>query len=291
MRFSVAVGMSDVSHLLPTAIAADELGYDTVAIPDSVFFPEKVSADYPYTPDGARFWKPDLPFIDPWVAIPAMAAVTKRIPFYTGLLKFPLRKPVLVAKTVGAAAVLSNNRVELGVGLSWIPEEFRFLGFDYHKRGKMVDEGIEIVRLIHKGGMQEFHGEIYDFDRLQVSPAPTQPVPIHVGGHTEAAMKRAARAGDGIITIGLKGEDLPTFAAKMKALRKQYGKPTAGFRIFAFNPKPLDIGEYQRLEELGITDFSANLAAVNNGKVPVTLDEKKEAMKRFHGEIVAKARR
>lgn len=291
MRFSISVGMSDVSHVLPTAIAADELGFDTVAIPDSVFYPKTVSAKYPYTPDGSRFWQSDLPFLDPWVAIPTMAAMTKRVHFYTGVMKFPLRHPILVAKTVGAAAVLSNNRVELGVGLSWIPEEFKFLGYDYHKRGKMVDEGIQVVRLIHKGGMQEFHGQIYDFDPLQVSPAPTKPVPIHVGGHTEAAMKRAAKLGDGIITISLKGEDLPNFAAQMKALRKQYGKEKEPFRIFAFNPKPLEVGEYRRLEELGITDFSSNLAAVNNGKQPVTLEEKKEAMKRFAGEILVKVKR
>ena len=91
-------------------------------MPESVFSPEAVSADYPYTADGGRFWSPETPFLDPFVAIPAMAAVTERIRFFTNVLKLGIRDPLLVAKTVSSAAAMADGRVGLGVGLSWIPE-------------------------------------------------------------------------------------------------------------------------------------------------------------------------
>ena len=124
MKFTMALALTPPEQYLPLARAADEAGLDSIALPDSVFFPEKVSAEYLYTADGSRFWDAETPWLEPWVAIPAMAAVTTRIHIYTHVLKLAIRNPLLVAKTVGSAAVLSGNRVGLGVGLGWIPEEF-----------------------------------------------------------------------------------------------------------------------------------------------------------------------
>ena len=118
MRFSLALAMSDPAHYLPLAQAADDAGFYGFAVPDGPFYPAKVSAKYPYSPDGERFWPADTPMLEPWVVIPAMAAVTQRLRFQTMVLKLPIRQPLLVARTVGTAAVLSGNRVELGVGLS-----------------------------------------------------------------------------------------------------------------------------------------------------------------------------
>lgn len=108
----------------PAAFArvADECGYDAIALPDSVFYPETVSADYPYSADGKRMWAPETPMPDPFIAMTAMAAVTARVRFYTNVLKLPLRDPLLTAKQVATMAVMSQNRIAVGVGLSWIPE-------------------------------------------------------------------------------------------------------------------------------------------------------------------------
>jgi alkanesulfonate monooxygenase SsuD/methylene tetrahydromethanopterin reductase-like flavin-dependent oxidoreductase (luciferase family) len=100
MDFSVALPMLPPEHFLPLARAAEDAGFASIAVPESVFFPEAVSADYPYTADGGRFWSPETPFLDPFVAIPAMAAVTERIRFFTNVLKLGIRDPLLVAKTV-----------------------------------------------------------------------------------------------------------------------------------------------------------------------------------------------
>ena len=98
MRWTVAFPMFPADHLVPMARAAEAAGFDTITVPDSVFYPEQVSAEYPYSPDGGRFWAPETPFVDPFVAISAMAAVTEKVRFLTNVVKLPIRDPLLVAK-------------------------------------------------------------------------------------------------------------------------------------------------------------------------------------------------
>src|SRR3954470_1762179 len=109
--------MCDPDQYLPVARAANEAGWHAVAVPDSPFFPEHTTASYHYSADGARYLDGSTPFLDPWVAIPAMAAVTEPLRFSPMVLKLPIRQPLLIAKTVATAAVLSKERVALGVGL------------------------------------------------------------------------------------------------------------------------------------------------------------------------------
>ena len=189
MKFSLALPMLPAHHFIPLAQAAEAAGYGSIAVPESVFFPEEVSAKYPYSSDGGRFWAAETPFLDPFVAIPAMAAVTERISFFTNVLKLGIRDPLLVAKTVSSIAALADGRLGLGVGLSWIPEEFEWLGKDMRTRGARTNEAIEIIRLVCTGEFVEFHGKHYEFGRLMVRPVPTQPIPIYVGGLSEPGLK------------------------------------------------------------------------------------------------------
>ncbi len=167
-----------------------------------------MSADYPYTPDGSRMWNADTPWVDPFVAAAAMGAVTSRIHFYTQVLKLGSRNPLLLARQIGSVAAMTDNRFGLGVGIGWAPEEFEWCGAPYENRGTRVDEMIDVLKLVLGGGMVEYHGDFFDFDRLQMSPAPTEPVPFYVGGHTAAALKRAARVGDGWTSAMIKFDDL-----------------------------------------------------------------------------------
>ena len=209
MRFTVPFPMLPVDHLLPLARVAEEAGFDSIALPDSVFYPETVSAGYPYTADGSRFWAPETPFVDPFVAVAAMAAVTERIRFYTNVVKLPIRDPLLVAKQVSSLAVLTGDRFALGVGLSWMPEEFAWTHTEKRTRGARTDEAIEIIKAVCAGGgprWVEHHGRHYDFDRLMISPAPEQPVPIFVGGHAEPSL----RGPPGWVTAGSRPTPPPT---------------------------------------------------------------------------------
>jgi probable F420-dependent oxidoreductase len=254
MKFSVALPMLPPDHFLPLARAAEAAGYEGVAVPESVFFPENVSADYPYSADGGRYWDATTPFLDPFVAIPAMAAVTERLKFFTNVLKLGIRDPLLVAKTVSSAAAMADGRVGLGVGLSWIPEEFKWLGKEMSTRGARTNEAIEIIRLVMTGEFVEYHGKHYDFDRLVVRPVPTQPVPIYVGGLSEPGLKRAARLADGWISVANTLEEIAGVVPRLAELRAEYGRADVPFEIKALCVDAFDLDGFRRMEEIGVTD-------------------------------------
>ncbi|HMQ24523.1 MAG TPA: TIGR03619 family F420-dependent LLM class oxidoreductase [Acidimicrobiales bacterium] len=289
MRFTVSLPFTPADHLLPIARAAEAAGWDAISVPDSVFFPEHVSAGYPYTADGQRFWPADAPWPDPWVAIPAMAAVTERLSFYTNVLKVGIREPLLVAKTVTSTAAMFEGRIGIGVGLSWIPEEFAWLGQEMKTRGKRLDEAIEILRACLAGGWVEHHGRHYDFDRLMMAPAPSEPVPLYVGGHSEPALKRAARLGDGWIAVQVTPEEIAETVPKLHAYRDEYGTADRPFEI---KVTPLVMPTIEAMDELaalGVTDV-ITVPWYFYGGDPESLDTKLADLARFADEIIAPIR-
>src|SRR5438067_7120515 len=173
MKFTLSVAMNPLDQFAELAKTAEESGFSGVALPDSLFYSETVSAEYPYTPDGSRFWNEETPWADPLVAVAAMGAVTNEIFFYTSVLKLGSRNPVLLARQVGSVAVFTGNRFGLGLGVGWTPEEFEWCGAPYANRGKRVDEAIDVLRLILDGEMVEYHGQFFDFAKLRMSPAPS----------------------------------------------------------------------------------------------------------------------
>jgi probable F420-dependent oxidoreductase len=252
--------MFPADHLLPMARRAEEVGFDTITVPDSVFFPEQVTASYPYSGDGSRFWTGETPFLDPFVSISAMAAVTERIRFLTNVVKLPIRDPLLVAKQLSSMAVLAHDRVGLGVGLSWIPEEFAWTGTDMRTRGKRADEMIDILRLVCGGGgpqWVEYHGTYYDFDRLMISPAPSAPVPIYVGGLSEPGLRRAARTGDGWISVQNSEAEITDAIDALARYRAEYDRSGTPFEINVLCTDVFDLDGYRRLADLGVTELQA----------------------------------
>ena len=202
MRFSYAESMTDPSFYLPLARAAEEAGYDSMVVPDSICYPEESDTRYPFNPDGTREFLEDKPFLEPFSLIPAMGAVTERLRFVTFVVKLPIRHPVLVAKQVSSTAVLTSNRLLLGVGTSPWPEDYTVCGVPWEGRGKRMDEEIAVLRGLMAGGYFEYHGEVFDLPSVKMCPTPTEPVPILIGGHHEAALRRAALAGTAGCTAG-----------------------------------------------------------------------------------------
>lgn len=256
MKFTLALAMIPPERVLPLARAADAAGWDSVTFPDSVFYPEKVSADYPFTSDGSRFWPEDSPFVDPLVGLPAVAAATERISLFTNVLKAPLREPLLVAKSVGSIAALFPGRVGLGVGLSWIPEEFEWLHQDMATRGRRLDEQITIIRNLLAGGYVDFHGQYYDFERLRMDPHPPaeHPVPIYVGGHSDAGLRRAARLGDGWIGAQVLPDELSVLIGGLRDALDEAGRADDAFEVKATPMVAATPDEMARLAEMGLTD-------------------------------------
>jgi len=256
MQFTLALAMTPPDRVLALAQAAEAAGWDSVCFPDSVFYPEQVTGDYPFAADGKRFWAEDAPFVDPFVGMPAVGAATERIGLYTNVMKTPLREPLLVAKSIGSIAAMFPGRVSLGVGLSWIPEEFTWLRQEMKTRGKRLDEQIEIIRLVTAGGYVEYHGQHYDFDRLRMEPpAPADhPIAIYVGGHSDAGIARAARVGDGWIGAQATADEITGHIARLQTALDGAGRAGEPFEIKATPIVAATVDDMAGLAAAGLTD-------------------------------------
>jgi probable F420-dependent oxidoreductase len=254
MRFSYAESMCDPTFYLPLAKAAEAAGFTTFLVPDSVLYPEASDTRYPYTPTGDRRFLEDKPFIEPFSLIPALGAVTEKLRFATFVLKLPIRSPVLVAKSVSSVAVLTGDRFSLGVGTSPWPEDFAACAQDWTTRGRRMDDMIAIIRGLLGGGFFEFHSADYDLAPIKMCPVPSRPVPILIGGHAEAALKRAARIGDGWMHAGGDPAELATYVERVKALRREYGRENVPFEVHASSLDAYSVEGVQRLRAMGVTD-------------------------------------
>jgi probable F420-dependent oxidoreductase len=254
MRFTYAEAMTDAGYYLPLAQAAEAAGYSSVTVADSLAYPQKSDTTYPYTPDGSREFLEDKDFIETFVLIAAMGAVTTSLRFTPFVLKLPVRPPVLVAKQAASIAALTGNRLALGVGVSPWPEDFEIMGVPFERRGRRMDECIDVVRGLTRGGYFEFHGEFYDFPAIKMAPTPAEPIPLLVGGHSDPALRRAARRGDGWMHAGGPGEELDTLLDKLAAIRRAEGTADQPFEIHVISLDAYTADGVKRLEDRGVTD-------------------------------------
>ena len=279
MKFWLGVAFLDHGELLDMARVADASGYHGIAVSDHVFYPEKLSTPYPYTSDGSPPFAPDTPWPDPWVLIGAMAAVTTRLRFMTNVYVAPARNPFLVAKQVSTAAVLSGDRVALGVGAGWMREEFEQLGQPFGDRGRRLDEMIDVLRALWRGGMVEHHGEHYDFDRLQMSPVPAVPVPIYCGGQSRRALERAARL-DGWIGNAYTPEQALELVGRVRRVRED-----REFEVIVSLLARPGADLYRRMEDAGVTGV---LCAPWMRPGADDLPARRAAVERFAETVIAK---
>ncbi len=289
MRFSYAESMTSPSFYAPLAVAAEESGYDSIVVPDSICYPEESGSVYPFSPDGTREFLEDKPFLEPFSLIPALGAITKEIRFVTFVLKLPVRNPVLVAKQATSTAVLTGNRLVLGVGSSPWREDYEVLGVPWENRGRRMDEEIAIIRGLSGGGYFAYHGEIFDLPPVKIAPVPAEPVPILIGGHSDAALRRAARAGDGWMHGGGDPEDLPRLLARLAGFRRQEGTLDRPFEVHVISTDAYSVGGVRRLEDRGVTDVIVGFRwpyAVGPDTEP--LEEKIAKLRRFAEKVIAK---
>src|SRR6476620_3187114 len=244
--------MTDPGFYLPLAKAAEAAGYHAMTIPDSVAYPYESYSKYPYTPDGSREFLDGKAFVEAFVMAGALCAVTTTLRFNMFLLKLPIRPPALVAKQAGSVAALFDNRLGLGVGTSPWPEDYELMGITFAKRGKRMDECIEIIKGLTSGEYFEFHGEFYDIPKTRMLPAPSKPIPILVGGHAEAALRRAARC-DGWMHGGCQPEELDRLIKRLNQIRDEERR-TGPFEIHVISADAYTLDGIKRLEDKGVTD-------------------------------------
>ncbi len=189
------------------ATHAEELGFDHLWVGDHIVLPTQIASTYPYALSGIAPFDPEQPYCEPLALLSYLAASTHHIKLGTHVLILPYREPIFTAKIISTLDYLSEGRVILGVGAGWMQEEFAALGRDtFKQRGAVTDEHIRIFKELWTADDPQFQGAHYQFSGFKFSPKPAQRPhpPIWIGGHTHAAIKRAATLGDGWIPIGLR---------------------------------------------------------------------------------------
>jgi probable F420-dependent oxidoreductase, Rv2161c family len=292
MRFTYAEAMTDPSYYAPLARAAEAAGYASFSVADSLIYPKESDSTYPYTDDGNREFLEDKAFIETFTLIAALGAVTERIRFTPFVLKLAVRPPALVAKQAMSIAALNGGRLGLGVGLSPWPEDFTVMGVPWERRGKRMDEAIDIVRGLSTGEYFEYHGEFFDIPAVKMTPAPPEPIPLLVGGHSDAALRRAVVRGDGWMHAGGDPEELDAMLAKLARIRKQEGRTDDPFEVHVISFDAYTPDGVKRLEDKGVTDAIVGFRwPYIKGPDTEPLATKIENLERFAETVIAKVSR
>ena len=283
--------MCDPTFYLPLAVAAEEAGFDTFTLPDSICYPEESDSKYPYNGTGDREFLDGVPFLEPFVVAPAMAAVTSTIRFSTSVMKLAIRQPAVVAKQLGSLAFLSNNRFAFGVGISPWPDDFAACQIPWEKRGKRMDEMMDIVRGLLTGEYFSYDGEIFQIDSMKMTPAPTKPVPMLIGGHSKPALRRAALRGDGFIHAGGTYDDLKVLVEEIDGYRKEYGRDHLPFEYQSMGAEAFSLDGIKKPEDLGVGEAIVGFRNPYDGsKDTMSLEDKIDQIKGFADNIIHKSR-
>ncbi|MFI7227541.1 TIGR03619 family F420-dependent LLM class oxidoreductase [Nonomuraea angiospora] len=288
MRFWLGASFVDTDQFLELARAAERCGFDTLTLSDHLFYADFASP-YPYSRSGRPRWDARTHWPDVWVTIGAMAAVTTTLRFSPNVYIAPARDLFTVAKQVSTAAVLSNDRVTFGVGVGWCKEEFVGTGQDFHTRGRRLDAMLPTLRSLWAGESVALDG----LPELSISPTPERPIPVYVGGDSDAALRRAARLGDGWIGNRIYTEE--QFDVVLATLRGHLGESGRSEPLDIIAPLAVmpDADTYRRFAAKGVTGTMAapwwlatpeEKARYGEG----TLDLKIATMERFAEEVIAK---
>jgi probable F420-dependent oxidoreductase len=286
LRFWQSIHGVESDQVIQVAQLADELGYAGITFGDHIVKPVTYEMTYLYSATGRPPWDPaelgpswTPPYPDPWVLSAVLAQATTRVRFMPYVYVLPLRHPVHVAKQLATAAFFSQNRVTLGVGTGWLEEEFTLVDQQWKGRGARTDEMLEIIAALVSGSDTEFHGRYYDIPPVRMAPVPSAPVPVMVGGHSDAALRRAARA-DGWLGVDYELDDLPPLIDTLNRYRKELGTDDKPFEIFAVLKTGLTPDAVKRMDDLGVT-MTQDYAWLYRGEPRSPFSHKRDTMYRF----------
>lgn len=231
LAFASSISL-DGPSALELCRVAEAVGFESVWGGEHVVMPDSIASRYPYTPDGKVPVAGETPIPDPliWLAFAAAAAPTLRLG--TCILIVPQRNPLLLAKELATLDVLSGGRVELGLGVGWMKEEFDAMGIPWSHRGARNDEYIAAMRALWAGPSAEYHGEFVDFPKVTCSPRPVKgSIPVIVGGDSDAALDRAVRIADGYFPGEGDHDRLKALLQRLRRAAETAGRDPASITI------------------------------------------------------------
>ena len=290
---------ANASDVLDVARTAEQLGFDSVWMFDHLFTPADLDSKYPYSRDGSYAMSAADPFYDPLGLYGVLAGATEKVRIGTGVMIAAYRHPIVLGKALATIERFAPGRIVLGLGRGWMEEEFSALGVPFDKRGARLEEYIKALRAIWSGENSSFDGKSYRWEEAGFLPAPTTKLPILIGGHGDAALRRVAQLGDGwVVTTGKgQGAGVDAVAARLDVLRAEVDKAERDFAELEIvypnalwfsdhtNPKmpltgPVEeiAASIKRLEDLGVT--TAHLMVFGPGPLVC------EAAQRFTEEVL-----
>ena len=254
---------------------AQERGFATLWVGEHVVLFEEYASAYPYADDGKIPAPPGTGLLEPLNTLTFLAAHTSTIRLGTAMVLLPQRNPVYTAKEVSTLDWLSNGRVDFGIGVGWLEEEFRAVDVSWPRRGARTDEYLEVLKTLWTDDTSQFDGEFYSLESCQMFPKPVQsPLPIHIGGESDAALRRVARAGHGWHTFNRGPDELAEPLARLETLLDDQDRTRADITVTVcpyFQPLDADIAA--RYADAGADAVSALLIPIDADSVRTQLDD------------------
>ena len=254
---------------------AEERGFAALWVGEHVVLFEEYGSAYPYADDGKIPAPPGTGLLEPLNTLSFLAAHTSTVRLGTAMVLLPQRNPVYTAKEVATLDWLSGGRVDLGIGVGWLEEEFRAVNVPWPQRGRRTDEYLEVLATLWTDETSQFEGEFYSLNPCQMFPKPVQsPLPIHIGGESDAALARVARAGHGWHTFNRAPEDLAEPLARLDVLLAEAGRSRSDISVTVCPYfKPLDADTVARYAEAGADAVSALIIPMDVDSVHTQLDD------------------
>ncbi len=252
------------------ARTAEDVGFESIYVVEHVVVPVGYAQRYPYAATGRMPLPDDCAIPDPLELLAYLAAITDRLVLATGILVLPEHNPLILAKRLATIDALSGGRMRLGIGVGWMQEELEAVGIDFTTRGARTDELIDAMRALWTGEPASHAGEFFSFDQAISRPPPVQSggIPIHVGGHSRAAARRAGSRGDGFQPLGLDGDELADRVAVMRAAATAAGRDpdrlelSLGGLLDQLDADAIDRAEQQGAHRIVVSTRDGDLATV-----------------------------
>lgn len=278
--------MAHAEGAIGIARAAEEAGFESIWTVEHTVVPAGYQSTYPYSADGRMPGPEDSDIPDPLIWLSFVAGTTSRIRLGTGVLILPQRNPVTLAKEVATLDRLSGGRVELGIGVGWLEEEFQAIGIPFADRGKRTDDHVAALRALWTQDKATHSGDYSSFRDAICRPRPTQgSIPIVVGGHSKAAARRAGRLGDGFFPGRGSHADLTELIAEMRRSAEEHGRDPDDIEVTsggdgALGRRALD--EVKALADMGVRRVIIP---------PLSFDAagQREAFGRYAEDVISKA--
>lgn len=257
--------------------ALEERGFESVWVPEHVVLFDDYESKYPYAPDGKFPGGGDTGLLDPFSALTYLAAVTDTLRLGTGICLVPQRNPVYTAKQVADLDALSGGRVDFGIGIGWLREEFDALNVPFERRGRRTDDHLAVMKSLWTEDVSSYEGELYRLPEARLYPKPHQQPhpPILVGGESDAAMARAARLGQGWFGFNRGPDQVPEALERLDAALAAEGRSRSDddFTV-TISPyfNPVDRDGLARFEELGVDRVILVVFAFDVDGLDATLD-------------------